>query len=136
MSTIDNPNIRGLGCNFHSNAVWQPYSNLLTPPNMPNYGLVSEVCWPVSIQEVANKVEVLIYPNPANHDLTIESSLLNQSSASFLIYDVLGNQIQSDALTSHQGSQTISVARLPAGLYVYKLVGANGSSYMGKFIKD
>lgn len=42
MPYIENPDIRGLGCNFRgrgNGAFSQPYTNLNVPPNLPFYGL-------------------------------------------------------------------------------------------------
>ena len=42
MPFIENPNVRGLGCNFRgrgNGAFSQPYTNLNVPPNLPFYGL-------------------------------------------------------------------------------------------------
>ncbi|MEZ5046194.1 MAG: hypothetical protein R2831_04310 [Chitinophagaceae bacterium] len=55
MSYIAQPNVRGLGCQFTPNGIWQPYSNLSRPPNMPNYALGEDSlhCWPVSTSNLS-----------------------------------------------------------------------------------
>jgi hypothetical protein len=80
MSYIDKPNVKGLGCNFKPQGLWQPYTNLRTPPNMPNYGLGADSallvgCEPVSIREFENLVmrEWHVYPNPSSTNFYIKS---------------------------------------------------------------
>ncbi|MGI9192201.1 MAG: T9SS type A sorting domain-containing protein, partial [Chitinophagaceae bacterium] len=69
-SYIDKPNVKGLGCNFMSQGLWQPYTNLRKPPNMPNYGLgadTSKTCWPLATNQLSNFNEALeVYPNPSS----------------------------------------------------------------------
>jgi hypothetical protein len=70
MSYIDNPNVKGLGCNFIPHGVWQPYTYLLDPSNMPNYGLGADtvLCWPLGSSEIRDEsLETLeVYPNPGS----------------------------------------------------------------------
>jgi hypothetical protein len=70
MSYIDKPNVKGLGCNFMPQGLWQPYTNLKSPPNMPNYGLgadTSKTCWPLSTNQLSIQHEALeVYPNPSS----------------------------------------------------------------------
>jgi hypothetical protein len=70
MSYIDKPNVKGLGCNFMPQGLWQPYTNLRKPPNMPNYGLgadTSKTCWPLATNQLSILNEALeVYPNPSS----------------------------------------------------------------------
>ena len=70
MSYIDKPNVKGLGCNFMPQGLWQPYTNLRKPPNMPNYGLgadTSKTCWPLSTNQLSIQHQALeVYPNPSS----------------------------------------------------------------------
>ena len=79
MSYIDSPNVRGLGCAFRPQGLWQPYTNLKSPPNMPNYGLGpdnSKPCWPLNLSESGESAAVeewVIYPNPAQTQVTMRA---------------------------------------------------------------
>jgi hypothetical protein len=97
MSYIDKPNVKGLGCDFVPQGVWQPYTNLMSPPNMPNYGLgedTSVVCWPLSISPSPSKGGELleVYPNPAYSKLYIKYEIASRQ----------GGQAQSLANTTKQ----------------------------------
>lgn len=103
MSYIDSPNIKGLGCHFVPNGVWQPYTNLLSPPNMPNYGLgkapVGGNCWPDEVVEYVNvsEKELQVYPNPVTDILFIKTSIHSRrdlfNSTGQLIYSTKKNEI-------------------------------------------
>jgi hypothetical protein len=80
LSYIDKPNVKGLGCDFMPKGLNQPYTYLMSPPNMPNYGLGADSallvgCEPVSIREFENLVmrEWHVYPNPASTNFYIKS---------------------------------------------------------------
>ena len=106
MSYIDKPNNKGLGCQFMPQGIYQPYTNLKSPPNMPNYGLGPDtlrVCLPVE-PTIDNW---LIYPNPCNSVLYIQFC----SGHEKVLYNTFGQKILSTA------ADEIYVGHLPRGLY-------------------
>jgi len=116
MSYIDKPNIRGLGCDFMANGLWQPYTNLLSPPNMPNYGLgaapVGGNCWPLSSNEITDRSsDLVVYPNPISTLLFIKTSLKNKRE----LYNALGQ------LIINTDKNEIDVRTLSKGLYYLKV---------------
>ncbi len=78
MSYLDSPNVKGLGCSFVPHGVWQSYTNLMSPPNMPNYGLAADtsvICWPLLIENEKEKEnEWVVYPNPACNKVIIKNA--------------------------------------------------------------
>ena len=69
MSRIDNPDVKGAGCNFCPRCLrmdsLSSVFSLGTPPCMPNYGLGAKVCFPDGVKEVEKNYTLEIYPNPS-----------------------------------------------------------------------
>ena len=106
MSYIDKPNIKGLACQFMPQGIYQPYTNLTSLPNMPNYGLgpdTQHVCLPIE-PTIDNW---LIYPNPCNSVLYIQFC----SGHEKVLYNTFGQKILSTT------ADEIYVGHLPRGLY-------------------
>ena len=71
MSRIDNPDIKGAGCNFCPRCLrldsLGANAYVGTPPCMPNYGLGAKTCWPLATNQLSNLNEALeVYPNPSS----------------------------------------------------------------------
>jgi hypothetical protein len=140
MSYIDKPNIRGLGCDFVPQGVWQPYTNLLSPPNMPNYGLgvdTAHGCWPLGpVNGVVSSRNLLVYPNPAQQYVTIEYKLLPSETAQFNLFDIFGNKVVSTNLNGENSKTTLDIHHLAQGVYSYQLISSDAKIVTGKLIKD
>lgn len=125
MSYIEYPNVKGLGCNFVPQGLWQPYTNLLTPPNMPNYGLgvdTAHGCWPLGHEELRIKDEELeVYPNPASTSITILCEALKGKRVQVCLYNMLGQEIMSQECHFVQQKSSIDVSSLPRGVYLLKV---------------
>ncbi len=128
MSLIDSPNVRGLGCAFRPQGLSQPYNNnLQSPPNMPNYGLgpdTSKPCWPLGLSEIEESAaaeEWVLYPNPAQTQLTIESEAFKKGLNSLRIFNLMGQCVLEGAFRTVSGKHTVSVQGLPAGVYFMKV---------------
>jgi len=113
MSYIDSPNVKGLGCHFVPQGVWQPYTNLLSPPNMPNYGLgkapVGGNCWPEGVSESGEPraAEWVVYPNPASTKIVIRNAPGKQK----ILYNAVGQILFTTT------KEEMDVSHLPKGLY-------------------
>jgi hypothetical protein len=71
MSRIDNPDVKGVGCNFCPRCLrldsLGANAYVGTPPCMPNYGLGAKTCWPLATNQLSNLNEALeVYPNPSS----------------------------------------------------------------------
>lgn len=94
---------------------------------------------PEEIQDKCNKVTtavidpiespIQILPNPATELLQLSI----QQPGQLRIFSASG-QLQLDQV--YQPHQPVSIARLPAGLYVARLTTTQGGSYAGRFVKQ
>jgi|GEM_PF-1389538 len=76
---------------------------------------------------------VRIFPNPAQHIVTIELS--NQEAFRFRLFDAKGKMVKEEMLSSK--TNAISMGELPSGNYVVELQqAATGKSYSGKLLKE
>lgn len=114
MSYIDSPNVKGLGCGFVSQGVWQPYTNLKSPPNMPNYGLgkdTSVVCWPLASSEIRDvRDEMEVYPNPASSIFYIKNKIGKKKE----LYNFIGE------LMCTTTNDEIDISSFSRGVYFLK----------------
>ncbi len=135
MSYIDSPNVKGLGCHFTPHGLWQPYTYLLDPPNMPNYGLGwNGLCSPLSNAEVErDKESFVVYPVPTNQNINIEYSLSENENADFVVYDMLGNEVERTKLYGSVHKAVLDLHHLSRGVYTYKASSSN-HHYAGKII--
>lgn len=75
-----------------------------------------------------------IYPNPAQDNLNINISKLMDNSLNLEVYDVIGNKILEDNITSL--SSQISVSEWNSGVYILKLSSKKTKSFVTKrFVK-
>ena len=114
MSYIEYPNVKGLGCNFVPQGLWQPYTNLLTPPNMPNYGLgvdTAHGCWPLAVSPTPGGEDwgeaMQVYPNPSNTVFYIK----NKHGKKKELYNAIGEIMYSTI------NDEIAVSRYAKGMY-------------------
>ena len=77
---------------------------------------------PLSASIVQQTNNVLVYPNPAEYDLTIENAVPNSR---FVMLNALGQQVVSGSIT--YAKETVSLHRLPTGSYILQLTDPNGN---------
>ncbi|MBL0329601.1 MAG: T9SS type A sorting domain-containing protein [Bacteroidetes bacterium] len=63
---------------------------------------------------------ILIYPNPASNQLTINYKVEDTDEAVFEIYNLIGEKVMIQVLNASKNEQTISVSLLNSGVYFYK----------------
>ncbi|MEZ5046445.1 MAG: T9SS type A sorting domain-containing protein [Chitinophagaceae bacterium] len=113
MSRIDNPDVKGAGCNFCPRCLRLDSvganAYVGTPPCMPNYGLGARTCWPLSISQYDNEPmsKLVVYPNPTNSKLLIKNGELKMKE----LYNSVGQLILSTK------ENEIGVSNLPKGMY-------------------
>ncbi|MBK9483271.1 MAG: T9SS type A sorting domain-containing protein [Bacteroidetes bacterium] len=117
MSYIDSPNVKGLGCNFVSHGVWQPYTYLMSPPNMPNYGLGADtvLCWPLGSSDIRDeRLENLeVYPNPGSTIFYIK----NLQGKKKELYNTVGTKLFSTF------KDEIEINKYAKGIYIIRCEG-------------
>ncbi len=132
MSRIDNPDIKGAGCNFcprclrlDSLSTAQGNFSVGTPPCMPNYSLGAKECWPLEVS-TTNKEEPKLksYPNPTSSLLTIELTTNKKGLIPIEIYNMVGELLLKTDLQSQTKVQ-INISSLPKGLYVIQCEGVS-----------
>jgi mannan endo-1,4-beta-mannosidase len=95
------------------------------------YGSALTVNGPLEIGELIPPGNgLLIYPNPANHHISICS---NGGDAFFEIIDLQGRTLDSGALTANSAMQK-DVSVYPAGMYLLKISYNNGTKSTQKFL--
>ena len=129
MSYIDSPNVKGLGCHFVPQGVWQPYTNLMSPPNMPNYGLGVDNsnlgCWTLDVRNLSGEKnnEWMVYPNPASNKLIIASGHLNDQENSIELFDIPGRSIFQRKIKTSTGLIELDITELKGGVYFLRCNG-------------
>jgi hypothetical protein len=84
-------------------------------------------------KSLLNNTDILLYPNPANNLLYINTPLFSDKTY-FVIYNSLGQVVLSQAIT--QNSQQISLANFCDGLYNIVVFNSSESIYSAKIIKE
>jgi hypothetical protein len=115
MSVIDNPDVKGAGCNFCPRCLRTDslfYGYLGTPPCMPNYGLGSKVCYPEGLlnppKEDLNALEV--FPNPSSTIFYIK----NKKGKKKELYNSVGELVLSTT------KDEVNVSHFSIGVYYLK----------------
>ncbi len=129
LSVIENPNLKGLACNFCPRCLrfpkWGTSSGI---PCMPNYALgkdSSTTCWPLSlVSNQKEQVDFKCYPNPASTILTIELTSSKKELVQIEMYNMVGELVLKTDIQSETKIQ-INISSLPKGLYVIRCEGAS-----------
>ena len=132
MSVINNPNVKGAGCNFCPRCLRFPYVGASSPPNMPNYDLGAELpCWPLGNEEIImEQDELVVYPNPSNGSINIQYNFTTE--ASIVFYDLTGREVYKAHLTKGPTIEKIQLPSLVSGMYTYVVRRVNFVTLAGK----
>jgi hypothetical protein len=118
MSVIDNPDVKGIGCNFCRKCLrvdsLGANAYLGTPPCMPNYSLGAKPCWPLDTPVVNANDGMVVYPNPATGKFQIKNSKYQSSKELF-------NSVGQIIVTTTKNE--IDVSSLSKGVYFLKCEG-------------
>jgi len=79
-----------------------------------------------------DNVGVLVYPNPAKDQLTIELPILIKGTYEVRIVDALGRILISSTIDEGQGVHQLNTEQLAAGAYVLRIQAPNGSVHTRK----
>ncbi|OSZ79146.1 hypothetical protein CAP35_13095 [Chitinophagaceae bacterium IBVUCB1] len=82
------------------------------------WSLKDTTSYPNSISNVNNNTTFSLYPNPNKGTFTLQMDNTNFTTASLMVYDVVGKLVHQQAITS--STQTIALQQ-PAGIYMVKL---------------
>ncbi|MBL7927105.1 MAG: T9SS type A sorting domain-containing protein [Bacteroidia bacterium] len=135
MSVINNPDSAGKACNPAAGSINIPNGMNSDLPYIPLYELGSlpgSACDTLTaIAEPLPKNKLLVYPNPASNQLTIDNLQLTNKPFTVTIYDVLGKA----HLIQNTNSSTFDISTLTPGLYVLHLQQGD-TIYTGRFVKE
>lgn len=129
MSRIDNPDVKGIGCNFCPRCLrldtLGANAYVGTPPCMPNYSLGAKECWPLEVS-TTNKEEPKLksYPNPTSTSLTIELTANKKALVPIEMYNMMGELVLRTEMQS-QSKVQINISSLPKGVYVIRCEGVS-----------
>jgi hypothetical protein len=85
----------------------------------------------VNNEPTASVHEVIIYPNPGNDRIYVETQLKN---ATFFLYDLTGREVLHVGLLP--GRISIQIQNLNSGIYIYKVIQNSQVKECGKWIKE
>jgi hypothetical protein len=84
--------------------------------------------------DIADETALTVYPNPTDDLLFVE--LRGAGIANVALYDLQGRVVETLRATSLQdGTATLDVKSLPAGVYVLRVKDADGREYQQKIVK-
>ncbi len=80
-----------------------------------------------------NVGSVLIYPNPFNTSITVRiDDVVKDNYLEFEIYNILGAEVMNTTL--HGSTTILETGMLPAGVYIYQLIGDDHVLQTGKLV--
>jgi hypothetical protein len=133
MSVINNPNVKGAGCDFCPRCLRsQANYGVTSPPNMPNYNLGADLpCWPLENEEIIMKLdEFSLYPNPSNGSINIQYNFT--TDADMIFYDITGRVVYKAHLSKGATIEKIQLPSLVSGMYTYVVRRVNFVTLAGK----
>lgn len=141
LHVIDYPDSLGMACNVRQHGLILAGLNAAGIPNFPNYrlgalaGSACDTLWSTAVQPIKEKVNIQVYPNPVEKELSI--SLQNvQGKTTFVLYDALGKVVLQQVILQGVEVAKIKVAYLPKGMYFYLLKEEQSILSQGKIIKE
>jgi len=121
LHTIESPDSGGVSCNVQQRSVTVPYFLYPYFPNHPHYRtppLAGSPCDTLTSipRQVPHKptASIKLYPNPASSQITIEAS---QPIERIVLYNALGQEVQTIALDQAPQSYVLPIQHLPQGMY-------------------
>ncbi|HRD37491.1 MAG TPA: T9SS type A sorting domain-containing protein, partial [Bacteroidia bacterium] len=99
--------------------------------NMATATVTVNTC--TGLNEIASDFDFKLFPNPANHFVTVVLTEL-YSDTYFELYDLNGKLILKEILSNNQ--TTISTKEIASGAYLFKVTNTNGTIKQGKLVKE
>ncbi len=90
-------------------------------------------CGATNTDEIFNKKDVTLSPNPATNEVTLEiGKEIDLSESSIIIYDISGNELQN--ITNLSNNMFVDLNSFPKGVLIFKII-SEGSSISKRIIK-
>jgi len=113
-----NPSVAGIGNDVVTYSV---NNNICT--NTATATIVVQSCSSTGIEYFSFEKNVVVYPNPANENLTIQSLVPATTNVVLKMIDTRGNEVYAETYTQQQGAntKTIDLTKLSKGIYLLQL---------------
>jgi hypothetical protein len=136
MTYIDSPDNEGMACAVRFHGLYQPYTNIVTPPNMPYFGLgaiANSLCDTVG---KLNDQDVVVYPNPVGPNLHVYIPKPMNSTVQLALYNLLGQRVAvwKEVLDSKQEVK-MSLPELATGIYTLDII-CDSEEYVRKLVVE
>lgn len=134
-------NNEAVTCGHYTSAtlLFEGSAPTLTNASAGNFDAFFAVFTPVSIvrlgqfEETNIQAGVQLYPNPAAGMITLRTETASaETPKQFMLFDLTGRIVLNKPVT--QAQQEITLAGMPAGTYVWRLVAASGTTQQGKLV--
>ncbi len=91
---------------------------------------------PTAIGNVDRELDFILYPNPAQNELTIQfTELVNRGALSYKVYNTMGQLVKTQPLATDRLNK-LNVTALPAGIYTMQLYTNGKPAGYKRFIKQ
>lgn len=94
---------------------------------------INKLSCPVSVNEPEGSAGMVMYPNPANHVITIENA--GSVISRVKLYNLYGSLVAVPETITAKGI-SLDLLALPAGVYMLELEDSNHRIMHEKFIKE
>jgi len=91
----------------------------------------NSTCGNLSAENIVNKTDLNIYPNPTYNNLNIDNL---KTPSTYQITNLIGRTTIQGTLK--EGNNTISLQYLPPGMYLLELIGEDGERVVRKVVKE
>jgi len=123
LHSIENPNEKGLKCNFIRKSLFLPSYSCWGLPNYPNFRLGAakgSLCDTITGMPYEKEV-VLLFPNPYVSGDNLNLQYNGKAPAEFILYDITGRLVYRKQLQQTSESQYLQLPSFPIGNYVWKV---------------
>jgi hypothetical protein len=139
LHVIHDPDVTGLGCNIEQHGIELPAYYQSTLPNHPNYHLGPLAGSPcdtlgLSVAEIALTRELVVFPNPAGTQATLNYRLPAGSDGMLVLYDVMCRAVKQVRVSYDASQKQIDVRDLPMATYHYTLYAGGAGVGSGRLV--
>ena len=149
-AVINNPDVKGVGCNFCANCLQFPpqyylglpyYNGVTSPPNMPHYELGNY--FPCDTLQALTNVPALsasaslsVYPSPTKGPITFSRSSLLGGAERVAVLNLSGQALFSAPFYPGAREAKADLSSLPSGIYLYHYWRGDQLLQSGKITKE
>jgi Secretion system C-terminal sorting domain len=141
LHVIENPDVRGVGCNLRQHGLQLLTFNSFAMPNFPYFRLGAQVgsgCDTLNVGTqlpTASGLQVKIFPNPAKGYTRIEWAEVQQKPIKIEIINSIGQVLETMKVQNSAIYEDINTQNMPNGVYFIKLSTTENQNYTARLIK-